>query len=72
MYGNLNLNRFPTSIDRRIIHMAYTHLIMKEIAWIETYRDLGHKTTDIARKLKRSNQTVYNVVNFFERWGNSD
>ena len=43
--------------------MAYTHLTMNEIAWIETYYLQGVKPVEIARRLSRSNQPIYNVVN---------
>lgn len=32
--------------------MAYTHLTMKELIWIENYYDSGKKVTDIAKKIK--------------------
>ncbi len=49
--------------------MAYTHLTMKELGWIETYHKLGVKAYKIAKKLGRSNQTVYNVVHFLREGG---
>ena len=36
--------------------MAYTHLTMKDLGWIETYNDIGYKAYEIAKKLGRSNQ----------------
>lgn len=30
--------------------MAYTHLIMKELGWIETYDDIRYKAYEIAKK----------------------
>ena len=49
--------------------MAYTHLTMKELSWIETYFDTGLKPYKIARKIGRSNQPVYNVVSFLKEGG---
>lgn len=49
--------------------MTYTHLSMKELGWIEAYFDIGYKAYDIAKKLGRSNQPIYNVVNFFKKGG---
>ena len=49
--------------------MAYTHLTMKELGWIETYNDIGYKAYEIAKKLGRSNQPIYNVVNFLKQGG---
>ena len=49
--------------------MAYTHLTMKELSWIETYFDIGLKPYKIARKIGRSNQPVYNVVSFLKESG---
>ena len=49
--------------------MAYTHLPMKELIWIENYYDSGKKVTDIAKKLNRAIQTIYNVVNFLKNSG---
>ena len=49
--------------------MAYTHLTMKELDWIETYNDIGYKAYEIAKKLGRSNQPIYNVVNFLKQGG---
>ena len=49
--------------------MAYTHLTMKELGWIETYNDIGYKAFEIAKKLGRSNQPIYNVVNFLKQGG---
>ena len=49
--------------------MAYTHLTMKELGWIETYYEIGYKATEIAKKLGRSNQPIYNVVNFLKEGG---
>ena len=49
--------------------MAYTHLTMKELSWIETYYDTGLKPYKIAQKIGRSNQPVYNVVTFLKEGG---
>ena len=49
--------------------MAYTHLTMNELGWIETYYDIGYKPYKIAKKLGRSNQPIYNVVNFLKEGG---
>ena len=49
--------------------MAYTHLTMKELSWIETYQDTGLKPYKIAQKIGRSNQPVYNVVTFLKEGG---
>ena len=49
--------------------MAYTHLTMKELSWIETYYETGLKPYKIAQKIGRSNQPVYNVVTFLKEGG---
>ncbi|MFL2077524.1 IS30 family transposase [Marinilactibacillus psychrotolerans] len=49
--------------------MAYTHLTMNELGWIETYYEIGYKPYKIAKKLGRSNQPIYNVVNFLKEGG---
>src|SRR5690625_3963100 len=49
--------------------MAYTHLTKKELGWIETYYEIGLKPYQIAKKIGRSNQPVYNVVNFLKKGG---
>ncbi|MDN6345353.1 MAG: IS30 family transposase, partial [Tetragenococcus koreensis] len=49
--------------------MAYTHLTMKELSWIETYFDTGLKPYKIAKKIGRSNQPVYNVITFLKEGG---
>ncbi len=49
--------------------MAYPHLTMKELGWIETYNEIGLKPYKIAKKLGRSNQPIYNVVTFLEEGG---
>lgn len=36
--------------------MAYTHITMKELGWIEVYHQLGLNPSKIAKKLGRSNQ----------------
>lgn len=49
--------------------MAYTHLTKDELGWIETYHNQGLKPYKIAKKLGRSNQPIYNVVNFLKDGG---
>ena len=49
--------------------MAYTHITMKELGWIEVYHQLGLNPSKIAKKLGRSNQPIYNVVNFLKGEG---
>lgn len=31
--------------------MAYTHLTMKELGWVETYYEIGYKATEITKNL---------------------
>lgn len=47
--------------------MAYTHLTMDELAWIETYYHQSIKPAEIAKRLSRAVQTVYNVVNVLKK-----
>lgn len=47
--------------------MTYSHLTMKELCWIEHYHELGLAVKTIAKKLSRSLQTIYNVVNALRR-----
>ena len=49
--------------------MAYTHITMKELGWIEIYNEMGLKPPKIAKKLGRSNQPIYNVVTFLKEGG---
>ena len=49
--------------------MAYTHLTMDELGWIETYYEIGIKPSEIAKKLRRSLQPIYNVINFLKEGG---
>lgn len=49
--------------------MAYTHLTVKELGWIETYYEIDYKPYKIAKRLRRSNQPIYNVVNFLKEGG---
>src|SRR5699024_3279057 len=49
--------------------MAYTHLTMKELGWIETYFEIELPVQKIAQKIERSRQTVYNVVNYLKSGG---
>ncbi|WP_371441400.1 helix-turn-helix domain-containing protein, partial [Globicatella sp. HMSC072A10] len=57
-------------LRKEYTQMAYTHLTMKELIWIENYYDSGKKVTDIAKKLNRAIQTIYNVVNSLKNSGN--
>lgn len=43
--------------------MAYTHLTIKELSWIESYYEQNLPVKTIATKLSRSLQTIYNVIN---------
>lgn len=36
---------------------------MNELGWIETYFMIGFNGSEIAQKLDRAKQTIYNVVN---------
>lgn len=49
--------------------MTYVHLTMKELTWIDHYYDLKTPVKIIATKLKRSLQTIYNVVNYLKSGG---
>ncbi len=49
--------------------MAYTHLTMDEVGWIERYYEIGYNGREIADKLKRSNQPIYNVLAFLKEGG---
>lgn len=42
---------------------------MNELGWLETYYEIGYKASDIAKKLGRSNQPIYNVINFLKEGG---
>ena len=44
--------------------MTYTHLTTNELVMIEAYYKEGKKIVDIIKSLKRSKQTIYNVINF--------
>jgi IS30 family transposase len=46
--------------------MAYTHLTMEELGWIETYLTIGFSVGNIAEKLGRSKQPIYNVKHYLE------
>ncbi|AXY25769.1 hypothetical protein CL176_07040 [Suicoccus acidiformans] len=58
--------------------MAYTHLTTKELTWIENYYEIIEKAYIVAKKLRRSAQTIYNVyhylddgrtiINYYERY----
>ncbi len=43
--------------------MAYTHLTTDELAFIELYYHQKISVSEICRRIKRSRQTVYNVIN---------
>ena len=47
--------------------MAYNHLIIKELIWIEQYYKYEEKVTNIAKYLSRARQTIYNVVNWLKK-----
>lgn len=47
--------------------MAYTHLTIKELSWIESYYEQNLPVKTIATKLSRSLQTIYNVINDLEK-----
>ena len=47
--------------------MAYTHPTIIELIWIEKYYKFGEKVTNISRKLSRSRQTIYNVINWLKK-----
>ena len=49
--------------------MAYTHLTMDEVGWIEKYYEIGYNGRQIADKLGRSNQPIYNVLTFLKEGG---
>ena len=44
--------------------MTYTHLTIKELVWIEEYYIIGKPVKEIAKKLGRSLQTIYNVIHY--------
>ena len=46
--------------------MAYNHLIIKELIWIEQYYKSGEKVINIAKYLLRARQTIYNVINWLK------
>lgn len=47
--------------------MAYNHLTIKELIWIEQYYKSGEKVTNIAKYLSRARQTIYNVINWLKK-----
>ncbi len=47
--------------------MAYTHLTINELIWIENYYESGKTPTQISRALGRARQTVYNVINALKK-----
>ncbi|SDI69461.1 hypothetical protein SAMN04487994_10351, partial [Dolosicoccus paucivorans] len=49
--------------------MAYTHLTTKELTWIENYYEIGEKAYIVAKKLRRSAQTIYNVYHYLDDGG---
>lgn len=50
--------------------MAYTHLTINELIWIEEYFKIGIATLEISRRLKRARQTIHNVVASLKAGGN--
>jgi IS30 family transposase len=51
--------------------MSYSHLTIDEVIMIEKYLEAGYKPYEIAPKIKRSAQPVYNVANFLKAGGSS-
>lgn len=47
--------------------MAYKHLTLNELIWIEKYYEINESVTKIAKKLKRARQTIYNVINWLKK-----
>ncbi len=47
--------------------MAYNHLTIKELIWIEQYYKSGEKVTNIEKYLSRARQTIYNVINWLKK-----
>ena len=47
--------------------MAYIHLTIKELIWIEQYHKSGEKVANIAKYLSRARQTIYNVINWLKK-----
>ncbi len=47
--------------------MAYTHLTMDELIWIEKYWKNKTTPAEISRILNRARQTIYNVVNWLKK-----
>ncbi|STY75042.1 putative DNA-binding protein [Macrococcoides caseolyticum] len=43
--------------------MAYKHLNTDELTFIESYYHQNLSVKEIAKRLKRSRQTIYNVIN---------
>lgn len=43
--------------------MAYKHLNTDELTFIESYYHQNLSVKEIANRLKRSRQTIYNVIN---------
>lgn len=46
--------------------MAYPHLTMEELCWIDTYLTIGLSVPEISNRLARSKQPIYNVIHFLE------
>ena len=46
--------------------MAYNHLTINELIWIEQYHLEKVSVAKIAKKLNRTRQTIYNVINFIK------
>lgn len=49
--------------------LTYKHLTINELTWIESYYENGINVVEIARKLHRALQTIYNVTNFLKHGG---
>lgn len=51
--------------------MTYTHLTTDELVMIESYFRQNTAVMDISKLLKRSRQTIYNVINFLRKGHNA-
>lgn len=47
--------------------MAYTHLTMEELGWIDSYHTIGLSASKIAERLERSKQPICNVITYLKR-----
>ena len=63
MYDTLKLQEKTL----RSIKMAYSHLNIKELIWIEQYYKSGEKVINITKYLSRARQTIYNVINCLKK-----